>query len=274
MVVVQLKRRTNIFLRSVSFFPYLPPIPLHHLLTGVIVEVVLGFFELCLTVSLLPSNPHFLFFFSFVPSQRVSPYSSHPFFFYIHLFLSFFSSSHFHSPILPIHHLPRHSSSSIHIIAPLPSLLPSFLLDESTSANHNNMAKKYGTTAFVRSKWPLMLRLKGTVILTIWWQVLLMGIYSVAVALIHDYTAWKMNYSLSLVSVMGMVVSLLLVFRTNTGTYRFVSTQQQNAPQPTPTTPRSFFSLSSPCPTVQLLIMHVDNFNYWMALCQGSVGGV
>ncbi|KAG0092985.1 hypothetical protein BGZ92_007936 [Podila epicladia] len=83
------------------------------------------------------------------------------------------------------------------------------------------MAKKYGTTAFVRSKWPLMLRLKGTVILTIWWQVLLMGLYSTAVALINDYTSWNMNYSLSLVSVMGMVVSLLLVFRTNTAYDRY-----------------------------------------------------
>ncbi|KAI9234054.1 MAG: Bestrophin, RFP-TM, chloride channel-domain-containing protein [Podila humilis] len=66
-----------------------------------------------------------------------------------------------------------------------------------------------------------MLRLKGTVILTIWWQVLLMGIYSVVIALIHDYTSWKMNYTLSLVSVMGMVVSLLLVFRTNTAYDRY-----------------------------------------------------
>ncbi|KAG0034909.1 hypothetical protein BGZ81_002316 [Podila clonocystis] len=82
------------------------------------------------------------------------------------------------------------------------------------------MAKKYSTTAYVRSKWPLMLRLKGTVILTIWWQVLLMGIYSVVVTLIHNY-AWKMAYNLSLVSVMGMVVSLLLVFRTNTAYDRY-----------------------------------------------------
>ncbi|KAF9422032.1 hypothetical protein BGZ94_008691 [Podila epigama] len=83
------------------------------------------------------------------------------------------------------------------------------------------MAHKNGTGVLLRSKWPLMLRLKGTVILQIWWQVLLMGIFSTGIALIHDLTAWKMNYSLSLVSAMGMVVSLLLVFRTNTAYDRY-----------------------------------------------------
>ncbi|KAF9142422.1 hypothetical protein BG015_000900 [Linnemannia schmuckeri] len=83
------------------------------------------------------------------------------------------------------------------------------------------MARKYGTTVYVRSKWPLMLRVKGTVILAIWWQVIAIGIYSAAVFFIHKYSAWKMNYSLSLVSVMGMVVSLLLVFRTNTAYDRY-----------------------------------------------------
>lgn len=58
------------------------------------------------------------------------------------------------------------------------------------------MPRKYGTTVFVRSKWPLMLRLKGTVILAIWWQVILMGVYSVGVLMINNYTGWKMNYSL------------------------------------------------------------------------------
>ncbi|KAG0298288.1 hypothetical protein BGZ97_004126 [Linnemannia gamsii] len=83
------------------------------------------------------------------------------------------------------------------------------------------MPRKYGTTVYVRSKWPLMLRIKGTVILSIWWQVIAIGIFSTAVFFIHKYTDWKMNYSLSLVSVMGMVVSLLLVFRTNTAYDRY-----------------------------------------------------
>ncbi|KAF9113969.1 hypothetical protein BGX27_000432 [Mortierella sp. AM989] len=54
--------------------------------------------------------------------------------------------------------------------------------------------RAYGI-AVASPKWPLMLRLKGTVILQIWWQ--------------------------NLVSVMGMVVSLLLVFRTNTAYGRY-----------------------------------------------------
>ncbi|KAG0368924.1 Bestrophin, RFP-TM, chloride channel-domain-containing protein [Gamsiella multidivaricata] len=83
------------------------------------------------------------------------------------------------------------------------------------------MPRKYGTTVYVRSKWPLMLRVKGTVILAIWWQVLLLAVYSSVVFVIHKFTDWKMNYSLSLVSVMGMVVSLLLVFRTNTAYDRY-----------------------------------------------------
>ncbi|KAF9425184.1 hypothetical protein BGZ76_003387, partial [Entomortierella beljakovae] len=83
------------------------------------------------------------------------------------------------------------------------------------------MPRKYGTSVYVRSKWPLMLRLKGTVILQIWWQVILVSIYSAAVFFIAEYSSWNINYGLSLVSVMGTVVSLLLVFRTNTAYDRY-----------------------------------------------------
>ncbi|KAG0207327.1 hypothetical protein BGX28_001377 [Mortierella sp. GBA30] len=83
------------------------------------------------------------------------------------------------------------------------------------------MPRKYGTTVYVRSKWPLMLRVKGTVILAIWWQIVLVGLFSTVVFVIHRYSDWNMNYSLSLVSVMGMVISLLLVFRTNTAYDRY-----------------------------------------------------
>ncbi|KAG9321533.1 hypothetical protein KVV02_007978 [Mortierella alpina] len=82
------------------------------------------------------------------------------------------------------------------------------------------MPRKYGTTVYIRSKWPLMLRVKGTVILSIWWQILLVGLFSTAVYFLHRYV-WTMKYSLNLVSVMGMVVSLLLVFRTNTAYDRY-----------------------------------------------------
>ncbi|KAG0212503.1 hypothetical protein BGX28_006270 [Mortierella sp. GBA30] len=79
------------------------------------------------------------------------------------------------------------------------------------------MPPESGATVDVYGKWPLMLRVKGTVILAIWWQIALVGLFSTAVFFIHRYSDWKMDYSLSLISTMGMVVSLLLVFRTNTG---------------------------------------------------------
>lgn len=58
------------------------------------------------------------------------------------------------------------------------------------------MARKYGTTVYVNAKWRMMLRLKGTVILQIWWQILLVGIYSAIVFLISKYSDWKMAYTL------------------------------------------------------------------------------
>ena len=58
------------------------------------------------------------------------------------------------------------------------------------------MVRKYGTTVHVSQRWPLMLRLKGTVIPQIWWQVLLVGAYSGAVFCISKYSDWKMGYSL------------------------------------------------------------------------------
>lgn len=58
------------------------------------------------------------------------------------------------------------------------------------------MARKYGTTVYVNAKWRMMLRLKGTVILQIWWHILLVGIYSTIVFLISKYTEWKMLYTL------------------------------------------------------------------------------
>ncbi|KAF9085015.1 hypothetical protein BGX27_003641, partial [Mortierella sp. AM989] len=83
------------------------------------------------------------------------------------------------------------------------------------------MPREYGTTVYVRSKWPLMLRLKGTVIVAIWWQIILVGIFASSVFLIDKYSSWKMTYPLSLVTILGTVVSLLLVFRTNTAYDRY-----------------------------------------------------
>ncbi|KAG0005826.1 hypothetical protein BGZ80_009411 [Entomortierella chlamydospora] len=83
------------------------------------------------------------------------------------------------------------------------------------------MPRDFASTVHAPSKRPLMFRIKGTVILDIWWQVILVGIFSTVVYLIDRYSSWKINYSLSLVTVLGTVVSLLLVFRTNTAYDRY-----------------------------------------------------
>lgn len=62
-----------------------------------------------------------------------------------------------------------------------------------------------------------MFRLKGTVILRIWWQVLFVLVYTSGVVAIHFYVPhFKMEFPLTLVNVLGVVIGLLLVFRTNT----------------------------------------------------------
>ncbi|KAG0264465.1 hypothetical protein DFQ27_001202 [Actinomortierella ambigua] len=71
------------------------------------------------------------------------------------------------------------------------------------------------------SRWPLMLRLKGTVILRIWWQVLLVGAYTTGVWAINQYSGWKINYGQNLITILGVVTGLLLVFRTNTAYDRY-----------------------------------------------------
>jgi putative membrane protein len=64
---------------------------------------------------------------------------------------------------------------------------------------------------------PLMFRLKGTVILSIWWQIILMCVYTAAVVYIHLHVdGFRMNFPQTLIPVLGVVTGLLLVFRTNT----------------------------------------------------------
>jgi len=63
----------------------------------------------------------------------------------------------------------------------------------------------------------IMFRLQGTVILRIWWQVLLVVIYTAGVVSLHLYVdGLRMDYPMSLIPVLGVVTGLLLVFRTNT----------------------------------------------------------
>jgi putative membrane protein len=62
---------------------------------------------------------------------------------------------------------------------------------------------------------PIMFRLKGTVILKIWWQVLLMCLFTVIIVVMHNYVI-RMEFPQTLIPVLGVVTGLLLVFRTNT----------------------------------------------------------
>ncbi|OXA50926.1 hypothetical protein Fcan01_14539 [Folsomia candida] len=74
----------------------------------------------------------------------------------------------------------------------------------------------------LQSRWPFMFRLKGTVILRIWWQVLFVLVYTSAVVAIHSYVPlMRMCFPMSLVQVLGVVIGLLLVFRTNTAYDRY-----------------------------------------------------
>ena len=67
------------------------------------------------------------------------------------------------------------------------------------------------------STFDLMFRLKGGVVLKIWPQVLFVSIYTTAVVLLHNYVdGFHMNFPHSLISLLGIVTGLLLVFRTNT----------------------------------------------------------
>ncbi|CAG7830705.1 unnamed protein product [Allacma fusca] len=72
------------------------------------------------------------------------------------------------------------------------------------------------------SKLPLMFRLKGTVILKIWWQIVFVIVYTAVVVCIHNYVeGMRMNFPQTLIPVLGVVTGLLLVFRTNTAYDRY-----------------------------------------------------
>ncbi|ODM97780.1 hypothetical protein Ocin01_08903 [Orchesella cincta] len=69
---------------------------------------------------------------------------------------------------------------------------------------------------------PLMFRIKGTVILTIWWQLILIIIYTAGLVCISNYVeGWEIKFPQTLIPVLGVVTGLLLVFRTNTAYDRY-----------------------------------------------------
>jgi putative membrane protein len=59
-------------------------------------------------------------------------------------------------------------------------------------------------------------RIKGTVFASIWWQVLLIAAYTAAVVAVSTYVPFlQMNFPQTLITILGVVVSLLLAFRAN-----------------------------------------------------------
>lgn len=68
-----------------------------------------------------------------------------------------------------------------------------------------------------------MFRIKGTVILKIWWQIALIIIYTGGLVCIHTYVDdWEIKFPMTLIPVLGVVTGLLLVFRTNTAYDRYL----------------------------------------------------
>jgi len=57
-------------------------------------------------------------------------------------------------------------------------------------------------------------RVRGTVILTVWWKVVLVLIYTFFILFIHTFIC-RLDFPQTLIPILGVVVSLLLGFRTN-----------------------------------------------------------
>jgi hypothetical protein len=75
----------------------------------------------------------------------------------------------------------------------------------------------YGESSSVVSQLPLIFRFKGTVIISTWWQILLVTIYTAVIVYVHEEVEGiKINFSQALIDILGIVTGLLLAFRTNT----------------------------------------------------------
>ena len=70
--------------------------------------------------------------------------------------------------------------------------------------------------------WFWWFRVRGTVLVHVWWQVLLMMIYTLIIVAIHTYAEVNLNFGQTLIPVIGTVVGLLLGFRTNSANGKFV----------------------------------------------------
>ena len=67
------------------------------------------------------------------------------------------------------------------------------------------------------TKLQFICRLKGTVIRSIYGQILLIAIYTTVIVTLHKHVdGFEMNFPQTLIPVLGFVTGLLLVCRTNT----------------------------------------------------------
>jgi len=66
----------------------------------------------------------------------------------------------------------------------------------------------------------LFFRLKGTVLTKIWWQVILYTIYTTLILIFHLYV-YKLKFDQTLVGLLGVVLGLLLGFRSSTAYERY-----------------------------------------------------
>jgi len=58
-------------------------------------------------------------------------------------------------------------------------------------------------------------RLRGTVLVSVWWKILAIVIYTALVTFLHVRTGLQLNFPQTLIPIIGVVVGLLLAFRTN-----------------------------------------------------------
>ena len=65
-------------------------------------------------------------------------------------------------------------------------------------------------------------RIEGTVIKNIYWQVGLVTLYAAGVVIINRVFDVPLNFPMSLIAVIGVVVGLLLAFRTNSAYDRYL----------------------------------------------------
>jgi len=74
-----------------------------------------------------------------------------------------------------------------------------------------------------------MLRFEGTVIIEIWWHLLIVVIYTGAIAYFHaTIPSLGLDIPDSLISILGVVIGLLLVFRTDTAYDRYGTKDSEN----------------------------------------------